>query len=166
MTSKLRITESGRKVIRLMENFEDVNEAMIETLGSTLVGRRSKYFNPVPKQALILENFNKRFKTQRTFKKLAPSTIKGKEKRNEPLMLVSSEKLKKEVVQTTKGEIRSGNKANFKATVSDYGDFINDGTQKMPQRKFYNFKADRFFQDLSHSILINILRIKGVKPRR
>jgi len=161
----VKITESGKRTLKMLSNFDDINNDFIKALSQVVVGKPTKFLRPSPKQALILQNFDKNMERQRTFSPLKKKTIDNKKKRGENKILVATGKLKSEVKKKTRGFVKGSN-YNMKAKVPNYGRMINNGVQGVTQRKFFNFKEDKFFEDLSNSILQRVIISHGVRTRR
>jgi len=161
----VKVTSSGKRTLKMLSNFDDVNNDFVKTLSQTMVGKPTKFFKPSAKQALILENFKKNMQRQRTFEPLKPKTIEQKKKKGQSKILVATGKLKSDVVKKTKGSVKGSN-YNMKAKVPRYGKMINNGDQGVIQRRFFNFKTDKFFEDLSNSILQRVITSHGVRTRR
>ena len=119
-------------VIKLLKDFDDFNEDVIDNIVDRLVGDDAG--------SLLMKRFERKVKGQRTYEKLKPATIKRKAKLKQKYIMKASGDLKSAVKKTAKGKVK-GRKVEITASVPIYGKVHQDGQGKMPKREFFSFNG-------------------------
>ena len=148
-----------KKLPALMERI--FNKAMRIMVGNGGAGVASK------QQQLILNNFRRRWETQRKFTPLTQETGNGKIDRSEEFILVSSGTLMRAVRDTIRTKL-VGDRLIAKVTVPNYGEYIQNGTPKMPPRPFFRLgtkEEEKFFYGLIDSLLTLELNKLGLRAK-
>jgi len=137
------------------------NKAMRIMVGNQGAGGASR------SQQLILNNFRRKWETQRKFTPLTQETENIKTDRGEEFMLVSSGALMRSVRDTIRTKT-SGKKLIATVTVPTYGKYLQEGTANMPPRVFFGLGTkgeEKFFFDLMDSIFVVELNKLGLRAK-
>jgi len=148
-----------KKLPKLMDKV--FNKVMRIMVGNQGAGGASR------KQQLILNNFRRRWSAQRKFTPLTQETENRKIDRSEEFILVSDGALMRAVRDTIRTKL-VGDKLIAKVTVPKYGEYIQNGTPKMPPRPFFGLGTDgeiKFFYDLIDSVLTLELNKMGLRAK-
>jgi hypothetical protein len=116
---------------------------------------------------IFLNNFNKNWRTQRTYEELTPETEDGKENRSEDKILVSSGELMRAMRDTIRTKM-SGDKMTATITVPKYGIAIQEGSNNMPARPYFAFRnkaEEKVFFGLIDSLLTLELNKLGLRAK-
>jgi len=127
-----------------------------------MVGKTTKGNKEVQ---VIINNFRKLWISQRKFADLQDSTKEQKERKDEDFILVSSGALGRAVKNSIKVRL-SGSKVIATVTVPDYGEYIQNGTTKMPPRPFFTIKGyENIFFGLIESLLTLEFNKLGIRAK-
>jgi len=148
-----------KKLPKLMDKI--FNKAMRIMVGNSGAGGASR------QQQLILNNFRKKWATQKKFTPLTQETENQKTDRSEEFILVSDGTLMRAVRDTIRTKL-VGDKLIAKVTVPNYGEYIQNGTPKMPPRPYFRLgtkQEEKFFYDLIDSLLTLELNKMGLRAK-
>ena len=137
------------------------DKAMRIMVGNRGAGGASK------SQQLILNNFRKRWSNQSKFTPLTQETENHKTDRGDEFMLVEDGALMRAVRDTIRTKL-VGDRLIAKVTVPKYGEYIQNGTPKMPPRPFFRLGTkgeEKFFYDLINSLLTLELNKMGLRAK-
>lgn len=150
-----------KALLDMDKNFKKVMEKVVTKAFKIAVGNRGAGGGS-PQNQFILQNFKRRWETQR---KYTPLTQETENRKTTDFILVESGDLMKSVRDTIKVSLR-GSRITAKVTVPDYGVFIQEGTLHMPPRVFFTLDGvENEFLSLIESLLTLEFNKLGIKAK-
>lgn len=116
---------------------------------------------------IFLNNFKKKWESQRTYSPLTQETENRKTDRGEENILVADGELMRAMRDSIKTKL-VGNKLTATIKVPDYGVHIQEGTPNMEPRPFFAFRnksEEKIFHGLIDSLLVVELNKLGLRAK-
>lgn len=165
--------EAKKLVFNLLPNMDKHNQTFASMFAKELVGMGPG--GAKSQAAAIAQNFQRIQERQndsgtekgRIYTPLSQKYYDKKEKRGKRNYFVNKGTLKTKTRTSVRGKIVGG-KIVIKSTVPNYGNFVNDGTKKMPERKFYTVRdtqRTKAFFDRIDKIWKEVINKLGIKVK-
>ena len=155
-----------KALLSLDKKLPKIFEKVYDKAFKIMVGNRGAGVGSKQNQ-IFLNNFKKKWATQRTYEPLTQETENRKTDRGDEYILVEDGDLMRAMRDTIKTKLR-GDKMTASIRVPDYGVHIQQGTPKMPPRPFFAFRnksEEKLFYGLIDSLLTLELNKMGLRAK-